>query len=346
MRAPFLSIKSVSKKFGAVTALAAVSLEIYENEFFALLGPSGCGKTTLLRALAGFESLDSGEVSLAGEDLLSVPANKRPVNLMFQSYALFPHMNVYENIAYGPKREKLPKDEVESRVRQVIATVGLTQLEARMPSQLSGGQKQRVALARAIVKRPKILLLDEPLSALDRKVRSEMQFELKRLQHEAGITFVLVTHDQEEAMSMADRIAVMNNGLVEQISTPIELYTKPTNRFVADFIGTSNLISGTIEGSELVTATGAKIPINPQGRRNGERVIAVIRPESFVISPAGYLTGTVVGSNFYGGSSVLVIDCGLEKPLKVEVPFDSVPAVGAICGISWDTLDVLVLTDG
>ena len=215
-----------------------------QNEFFALLGPSGCGKTTLLRTLAGFEVPDSGSISLGGENLVALPPHRRPVNLMFQSYALFPHMSVAKNVAYGLERERLPKSDVAERVDSVLQTVGLNELRKRRPSQLSGGQRQRVALARAIVKRPKLLLLDEPLSALDKKVRAEMQLELKRLQHEVGITFIVVTHDQEEAMSMADRIAVIDEGQVQQVAPPVELYERPANLFVSDFIGTSNRFTG------------------------------------------------------------------------------------------------------
>ena len=249
-----LAINDVSRSFGSVPALKQVSLEIRENEFFALLGPSGCGKTTLLRILAGFEEPDSGTVTLGGEDLVSIPAHKRPVNLMFQSYALFPHMSVEKNVAYGLEREGRPKDEIRDRVAEVLATTGIAQTARRKPSQLSGGQRQRVALARAIVKRPKLLLLDEPLSALDRKVREEMQLELKRLQHEVGITFVVVTHDQEEAMSMADRIAVMQLGEVEQIDAPVALYERPKSLFVARFIGSNDIFKG------RATTSGVDVP--------------------------------------------------------------------------------------
>jgi len=210
-RAPLVEISNVARSFGEVRALDEVSMTIRANEFFALLGPSGCGKTTLLRILAGFEDPDSGSVTLDGNDLLRLPPERRPINLMFQSYALFPHMSVEKNVAYGLEREGRPRDEVRARVSEVLRTVGIAETAGRRPSQLSGGQRQRVALARAIVKRPRLLLLDGPLSALDRKVREEMQLELKRLQHEVGITFVVVTHDQEEAMSMADRIAVMRH---------------------------------------------------------------------------------------------------------------------------------------
>ncbi len=345
MTPAFLSINGAKKSFGTVHALAGVSLEIKENEFFALLGPSGCGKTTLLRALAGFETLDSGSIYLNGADLLAVVANKRPVNLMFQSYALFPHLSVYENIAYGLKREKLPKDEITARVNEMLETVGLTNLAKRRPSQLSGGEKQRVALARAIVKKPKILLLDEPLSALDRKVRSEMRLELKRLQLEAGITFIVVTHDQEEAMSMSDRIAVMHNGEVAQIATPIELYTNPANKFVADFIGTSNLISGVVDGESILINSSLRLPIQVGRFQSREKIILVLRPEDFTIGSGGPLSGTVVSSNFFGGTSLLLVDCGLAHLIKVSVPMDRIPELGRTIHLKWDISSALVLAD-
>ncbi|MGW5686042.1 ATP-binding cassette domain-containing protein [Nonomuraea sp. NPDC003754] len=240
-----LKIDGVTRRFGDVTALDNVSLEIEQGEFFALLGPSGCGKTTLLRILAGFETPDAGTVTLDGDDLLSMQPNRRPINLMFQSYALFPHMTVAKNIAYGLEQEKLGKVEIRQRVGEVLETIGLAEMAGRKPSQLSGGQRQRVALARAIVKRPRLLLLDEPLSALDKKVRAGMQLELKRLQHEVGITFVVVTHDQEEAMSLADRIAVFQTGQVRQVDEPVALYERPRTPFVADFVGANNLFEGT-----------------------------------------------------------------------------------------------------
>src|SRR5690606_35016011 len=239
----------VSRRFGQVTALDSVSFDIRQGEFFALLGPSGCGKTTLLRILAGFEQPDSGTVLLDGADLLAVPPHRRPVNLMFQSYALFPHMTVEKNVAYGLERERLPRQEIRTRVGEVLETVGLTAQARRRPHELSGGQRQRVALARAIVKRPRLLLLDEPLSALDKKVRAEMQLEVKRLQHEVGMTFVVVTHDQEEAMSMADRIAVLDRGRLQQVDSPVGLYSRPQTRFVASFIGSANLLDGTATGN-------------------------------------------------------------------------------------------------
>jgi ABC-type Fe3+/spermidine/putrescine transport system ATPase subunit len=340
----FLNISAVSKRYGDVQALNNVSIDIRENEFFALLGPSGCGKTTLLRALAGLESLDSGIVTLANEDLLSVPANKRPVNLMFQSYALFPHLNVYDNVAYGLRREKLDKAEIDQRVQDVLKTVGLIDQKVRRPSQLSGGQKQRVALARAIVKRPKILLLDEPLSALDKKVRSEMQLELKRLQHEAGITFIIVTHDQEEAMSIADRIALMDKGEVVQIATPVEMYSAPKTKFVADFIGTSNLFAGTL-GAGSISVKGTSLPTPATQLSVGSNAVLVIRPEDIQLGSTGSLSGTLVSSNFYGGSSLLFIDCGFDQLVKVSCALNQVPPVGSTCHLSWSPADSILLAD-
>jgi ABC-type Fe3+/spermidine/putrescine transport system ATPase subunit len=312
-----LEIQDVSRAFGDVTALDGVSLTIAENEFFALLGPSGCGKTTLLRSIAGFEHPDGGAILLGGDDLLDLPPNKRPVNLMFQSYALFPHLSVERNVAYGLEREKLPKAEVRRRTAEVLETVGLTALAHRRPRQLSGGQRQRVALARAIVKRPRLLLLDEPLSALDRKVRSEMQLELKRLQHEVGITFVVVTHDQEEAMSMADRIAVMAEGRVQQVASPLEMYRRPANLFVADFIGTSNLLHD-----------------------RAEEGIVVVRPEDVRVAPGtgGVLDGVVADVQFKGDSShVAVVVDGLDKPFLVAQPGATDLERGAPVALSWTT---------
>ena len=340
----FLNIAGVSKRYGDVQALNNVSIEIRENEFFALLGPSGCGKTTLLRALAGLESLDSGVVTLANEDLLSVPANKRPVNLMFQSYALFPHLNVYDNVAYGLRREKLDSAEIDQRVQDVLKTVGLQDQKDRRPSQLSGGQKQRVALARAIVKRPKILLLDEPLSALDKKVRSEMQLELKRLQHEAGITFIIVTHDQEEAMSIANRIALMDKGEVVQVATPVEMYSAPKTKFVADFIGTSNLFAGTL-GPGNISVQGKNLPIPSTQLASGSKAVLLLRPEDISLNATGEITGTLVSSNFYGGSSLLFVDCGFEQLVKVSCALNQVPPVGSTCHLSWSAADSILLAD-
>jgi spermidine/putrescine transport system ATP-binding protein/putrescine transport system ATP-binding protein len=307
---PLLTITDVRRSFGDVVALDSVSLEIHENEFFALLGPSGCGKTTLLRVLAGFEHPDSGTVMIDDRDLLAIPPNHRPINLMFQSYALFPHMSVEKNVAYGLEREGCPKDEIRDRVAQVLSTVGLSDKARRRPAQLSGGQRQRVALARAIVKRPRLLLLDEPLSALDRKVRAEMQLELKRLQHEVGITFVVVTHDQEEAMSMADRIAVMSNGRVEQIASPVELYARPSTAFVADFVGSSNAFHGRRVPEGVDVPGIGHLPGLVVGEQTSEAAVLIVRPEDvrLVSESESRLTGLVLDTQFYGGRSTVAVE--------------------------------------
>ena len=247
---PIVRIDGVSKRFGVQSAVDGVSLEIARNEFFALLGPSGCGKTTLLRMLAGFEIPTAGRIAIDGEEMTAVPPNRRPVNMVFQSYAVFPHMDVAQNVAYGLKVAGTGAAETASRVEDALAMVRLQGFASRRPDQLSGGQRQRVALARALVKRPKVLLLDEPLSALDKKLREDMQLELVRLQHEVGITFVMVTHDQEEALSMANRIAVMDQGRVLQVADPRTLYENPTHRFVADFIGQANTFEVEVLGSD------------------------------------------------------------------------------------------------
>ncbi len=245
-----VQVENVTKRFGAFAAVDDVSLAIGRNEFFALLGPSGCGKTTLLRMLAGFEVPSEGHITIDDVDMTRVPPNRRPVNMVFQSYAVFPHMSVAENVAYGLKVAGIGDAETRERVAEALAMVRLDDFAERKPDQLSGGQRQRVALARALVKRPKVLLLDEPLSALDKKLREDMQLELVRLRHEVGITFVMVTHDQEEALSMADRIAVMDQGRVLQVADPRTLYENPTHRFVADFIGTMNTLEVEVRGIE------------------------------------------------------------------------------------------------
>ncbi|MDX6744780.1 ABC transporter ATP-binding protein [Actinocorallia sp. A-T 12471] len=333
-----VSVRGVTRRFGDVTALDGVSLDIAQGEFFALLGPSGCGKTTLLRILAGFERPDSGEVLLDGADLLALPPHRRPVNLMFQSYALFPHMSVEKNIAYGLEREKLPKAEIRERVADVLETIGLSGAAKRRPDQLSGGQRQRVALARAIVKRPRLLLLDEPLSALDKKVRAEMQIELKRLQNEVGITFVVVTHDQEEAMSLADRIAVLNDGGVEQIDAPVDLYERPRTRFTADFVGANNLFHGTLtDGGVAVPGVGVLPCEVPKDAPTGGPADLAIRPEHLVLGDSGTLSGTVVDSSFFGGRSrVAVAVEGLERPVEVSAAGAAPVTQGAEVRLGWE----------
>ncbi|WP_030164265.1 ABC transporter ATP-binding protein [Spirillospora albida] len=273
-----------------VAAVRGVDLRIAEGEFFSLLGPSGCGKTTTMRMIAGFEDPTAGAVYLHGSDVTGVPANKRDVNMVFQSYALFPHMNVFENVAFGLRRKGVPKDEIRSRVGAMLGVVDLAGREKRRPAELSGGQQQRVALARALVNRPRALLLDEPLGALDLKLRQLMQVELKRIQREVGITFVYVTHDQSEALTMSDRIAVMNDGVIEQLGTPREIYERPATRFVAGFIGTSNLLGGEVAGAgeRAVLAGGPDERIEVPLRDGaavavGERLELTVRPEKIGI---------------------------------------------------------------
>lgn len=262
---PIISFKNVVKRFGSMTAVDNVSLDIMPGEFFALLGPSGCGKTTLLRMLAGFEVPSEGQVFIDGQDMGATPPNRRPVNMVFQSYAVFPHMTVADNVAYGLKIDGVAKQEIAERVQTALDLVQLGHLSARKPDQLSGGQRQRVALARALIKKPKVLLLDEPLSALDAKLREAMRFELSQLQQKVGITFIMVTHDQDEALAIASRIAVMNKGSIGQLGTPSDLYEFPASRFVADFIGSVNMFEGRIakdEPNEAIVACPDLAPHN------------------------------------------------------------------------------------
>ena len=288
---PQIVIESVSKTFGAVTAVDDVSLNIYKGEMFALVGASGCGKTTLLRMLAGFADPTSGRIAIDGVEMNAVPPYQRPVNMMFQSYALFPHMTVEQNVGYGLRRLDLTSAARATRVGEALAMVQLGPLARRKPHELSGGQRQRVALARALIRRPKVLLLDEPLSALDKKLREQTQFELMDLQSEVGITFVFVTHDQDEAMALSSRIAVMNHGRVVQVGTPAEVYEFPQSRFVADFIGTTNLFEGTITATEqsLVTVAsseaGRDLVVDDVGRfQPGQKVWVALRPEKIRLS--------------------------------------------------------------
>lgn len=287
MSKELIQIQDITKRFGNTIAADHVNLTIREGEFFALLGPSGCGKTTLLRMIAGFETPDKGHILLNDMDLVGMKIWKRPVNMMFQSYALFPHMSIFDNVAYGLRQERVDKVEVTRRVTEVLNMVDLEALARRRPTTLSGGQKQRVALARAIVKRPRVLLLDEPLAALDRKLRVEMRLELKRLQHEVGIAFIFVTHDQEEALTMADRAAVMSDGKVLQIGTPEELYETPRSLFVANFIGESNVFTGrlSVGSNETVLRQGDRVwRVSEKSRKlvglaDGEEAAIILRPE-------------------------------------------------------------------
>ncbi|TCR91175.1 ABC transporter ATP-binding protein [Rhizobium sp. BK376] len=301
---PFISFNNVTKKFGDFTAVDDLSLNIYTREFFALLGASGCGKSTLLRMLAGFEQPTSGEIVLDGQNLAGTPPYRRPVNMMFQSYALFPHMTVEKNIAFGLRQDGMPKNEIAERVAQMLKLVKLEQFAKRKPNQLSGGQRQRVALARSLAKRPKVLLLDEPLGALDKKLREETQFELMDLQQSLGLTFVVVTHDQEEAMTMADRIAVMSHGKVVQVATPAEVYEAPNCRFVADFIGDVNIFDGNVTTAasgivEIAVDNGFTIrTATTESPATGSRAGFAVRPEKLRVSrnaPANASTNATEG---------------------------------------------------
>ena len=321
---PLLRIDAVGKQFGGFTAVDGVSLDIRAGEFFALLGPSGCGKTTLLRMLAGFERPDSGRILLHGKDVAQMPPHQRPVNMMFQSYALFPHLNVRDNIAFGLRRVGMPRAEISARVAELVALVRLEGLEKRRPEQLSGGQRQRVALARAVARRPQLLLLDEPLAALDKKLRDSTQRELLALQRKLGLTFIVVTHDQDEAMTLADRIGVMNAGRLAQVATPRQLYEEPRSRWVAEFVGDVNIIEGRIEAREggrlRVTTQGAGTltALAPRDLGDAADVCVAIRPEKIRLSqraPAdnagaatiNRLEGAIADVNYLGSVSSYMI---------------------------------------
>lgn len=331
-----IRIDNVVKRFGATVAADHVSLSIGEGEFFALLGPSGCGKTTLLRMLAGFEKPDSGAIYLDGKDLTPVRPWKRPVNMMFQSYALFPHMTVYDNIAYGLRQEGLSAAEIDRRVKNALELIGLPNLAKRKPGNLSGGQKQRVALARAIVKQPRVLLLDEPLAALDRKLRVEMRLELKRLQNEVGIAFVFVTHDQEEALTMADRAAVMKDGKVMQVGTPEELYNTPTTLYVAQFIGEANVFRGQLDYGEKEwflkgDEYSFRVPATEVERlrlSKGSQAAVVIRPERMGIASASavdstndrnWLSGQLIEVAYLGTAYNFIVQTATGRRLFAQV---------------------------
>jgi putrescine transport system ATP-binding protein len=327
-------LRGVTRRFGAVTAVDGVDLDIHRGELFSILGGSGSGKTTLLRMLAGFETPDAGSILIDGVDMTAVPPYERPVNMMFQSYALFPHMTVEQNVAYGLKKERLPAAEIRERVAGILDMVKMGRLASRKPNALSGGERQRVALARALVKQPKLLLLDEPLAALDRKLREHTQFELMNLQDQLGVTFIVVTHDQEEAMTLSTRIAVMNEGRLEQVGTPGEVYEYPANRFVADFVGNVNLLQATVAeasadalvldcpdvGGRLAAEAGAGDRPAP-----GDSRWVALRPEKIVISkepPAAegrtVLRGTVHDLGYFGNLSVYRVELPTGRMLQVS----------------------------
>ena len=349
MNQTLLSLRGISKHYGGRAVLKALDLDILDGEFLTLLGPSGCGKTTLLRLLAGFERPDGGSLTLSGQDITPIPPERRPLNTVFQQYALFPHMTVAGNVAYGLRMEKRPAEEIRRRVADVLAMVQLTELAERKPHQLSGGQQQRVAIARAVIKRPKLLLLDEPLSALDYKLRRQMQIELKRLQRELGITFVFVTHDQEEALSMSDRVVVLRDGEVQQLGTPREIYERPSNLFTARFVGETNLFPA------VVTAINDdRIAVDVRGLVRelrkpafqvdiGEQVNVLLRPEDIrVLAPDADhgFPGKVIERNYKGSTldSLILLDDG-NKVLAREFFDEDDPAfdysLGEPVRISW-----------
>lgn len=363
MEEPFIHMTGLTKRFGTINAVDAAELEIRRGEFFSLLGPSGCGKTTLLRMIAGFEHPSEGEIYIDGKLVTDMPPNLRPTNMVFQSYAVFPHLNVFDNIAYGLRKKRLPRAALTGRVEEALAMIKLDGFAKRRVDQLSGGQRQRVALARALVCRPKVLLLDEPLGALDKRLREAMQIELRQLQRDVGITFIFVTHDQEEALSMSDRIAVMANGKVLQISDPRTLYEKPNCREVADFIGTINFFDGTITGFEDHYATidaGALGQINaaahpdeaPFAHKAGSKVVIALRPEKIKISreipETGALHGVITASAYLGDRNHFHITIAARnEPIAVAAQNflregTNIPKPGEAVHISWPP-DAMVL---
>ena len=303
MKQEVIRLENVSKSFDGEEVLKSVSLSIKKNEFFTLLGPSGCGKTTMLRIIGGFESADGGNVFFDGKNINDVPPNKRHLNTVFQRYALFPHMNVYDNVAFGLKIKKTPKDVIDRKVKEMLALINLKGFEKRSVTSLSGGQQQRVAIARALINEPEVLLLDEPLGALDLKLRKSMQTELKKIQQKLGITFIYVTHDQEEALTMSDTIVVLKDGEIQQMGTPIDIYNEPQNAFVADFIGESNIVDGIMKKDLLVNFSGRDFVCVDKGFEENEPVDVVIRPEDIKVVKDGeeaMLRGTVESVIFKG----------------------------------------------
>ena len=307
-----IELKNISKSFDGETVLDSINLDIYDNEFLTLLGPSGCGKTTTLRIIGGFETPDEGDVLFMGERINDIPAHKRSVNTVFQKYALFPHLNVFENVAFPLRERKVPKKEIEEKVNEMLSLVMLSGFAHRRVTSLSGGQQQRVAIARALIAHPKVLLLDEPLGALDLKLRKDMQQELKKIQKATGITFIFVTHDQEEALTMSDTIVVMSEGRIQQIGTPVDIYNEPQNAFVADFIGESNILDGVMLADLRVRFSGHTFQCVDKGFASQEPVDVVVRPEDVDIVPEekGMLRGVVTSVTFMGVHYEVIVDIG------------------------------------
>jgi spermidine/putrescine transport system ATP-binding protein len=343
-----IELRGVTKRYGSNVALRSLELEIRDGEFFCLLGPSGCGKTTTLNLIGGFVGPTEGTIWLRGRRIDTLPPHKRPVNTVFQSYALFPHMSVRGNVAFGLKMDRVKRQETARRVDEALALVGLEEYGDRTPAQLSGGQQQRVAVARALVKRPAVLLLDEPLGALDLKLRQRLQVELSQIHREVGTTFVYVTHDQEEAMSMADRIAVMNLGVIEQLGTPYEIYRRPASRFVADFIGDANFLDVTVDGDVAVLADGTRVRCADASRRGAATLM--VRPESLRIgdrAASASVRGRAVQSSFLGTRVRVAVETPASQvPLMVAVHGEgpeSVPAEDTDVTVSWSPEDAILL---
>ena len=351
----FIDIVGVSKSFGGVKAVDDISLSVRQGEFFSLLGPSGCGKTTLLRILGGLETPDSGRVMIDGQDITDMPAHLRPTNMVFQNYAIFPHLNVEQNVAYGLRQQKLSREEQTEKVLAALAMVKLEGFEKRGADEMSGGQKQRVALARALIKRPKVLLLDEPLGALDKKLREEMQIELRMLQQQVGITFVFVTHDQEEALTLSDRVAVMGDGRILQMDSPRQIYERPRSREVADFIGQMNLLSGAVEsvGDKVTVKTPTLGSVctesNDQDVAVGDAVTLAIRPENLKLrssSAPRAVRVTLAASAFWGHTTyyrVVVIGAEGESLDVAQQEYSGSDKAGGEAWLGFDPEDLLLL---